>query len=213
MNIFLIGVSILAALGYGALFAGRPDKNITAAVVKTAAVAALAALALSFGLPWLVIGGLALGAAGDFALARKSEGWFLAGLAAFAVGHLAYLIALSDLPATSGTAVWLVWGMVGLLVLWTILWLAPKAGNLRWPVGGYGVIIGAMLGFALTLAPGMLLLKTGAVLFTLSDLLLSLRLFVVQNPRIQRQLDLLLWPAYWGGQALILWGFVQAMAA
>ena len=50
----------------------------------------------------------------------------------------------------------------------------------------------------------------GAALFVASDLLLALRLFVAQDAQAQRRLSLLLWPAYWGGQALILLGAIRA---
>ena len=50
----------------------------------------------------------------------------------------------------------------------------------------------------------------GAALFVASDLALSLRLFVAQGQRAQKRLSLLLWPAYWGGQALILLGAIRA---
>jgi uncharacterized membrane protein YhhN len=210
MNALLIGISVLAAVAYGVVFATRPVKGLPGALVKTTAVGALALLALVLGLPLLVVAGLALGAFGDFALARPGEKWFLAGMAAFAAGHLAYVIQMAGLPQVPGPALW-VWLPVGVLTLWALTWLAPKAGALRWPVSGYALIIGAMLGFALILAPGAETLKAGAVLFVLSDLLLSFRLFVVKDPGATRALDLALWPAYWGGQALILWGFVQVL--
>ena len=38
----------------------------------------------------LVVPGLALGALGDFFLTRRAEAAFLAGMGAFAAGHLAY---------------------------------------------------------------------------------------------------------------------------
>lgn len=211
MSAVLIGISLLAALAYGAVFSAPVDKGMAGALVKTAAVGALAVLALWLDQPWLVVAGLALGALGDFALARPGEAWFLAGMAAFALGHLAYVIQLAGLPQTTGIAVWLVWAGVAALVLWALAWLAPRAGALRWPVSVYALIIGAMAGFALILGPGMAVLKWGAVLFVASDLMLSFRLFVVQQAATKRRLDLALWPAYWGGQALILWGFVRAI--
>jgi uncharacterized membrane protein YhhN len=46
----------------------------------------------------------------------------------------------------------------------------------------------------------------GAALFVASDLLLSLDLFVVETPTLDRSISNALWPAYWSGQALILLG-------
>lgn len=209
----LIGAALLAAVVYGAVYAGRPDKGMAGALVKTAAVGALALLALWLRQPWLVVAGLALGALGDFALARPGEKWFLAGMAAFALGHLAYVIQMAGMPRIDGIPVWLVVALVAVVTIWALTWLAPKAGVLRWPVSGYSLIISAMLGLALVLGPGTATLKAGALLFVASDLLLSFRLFVVQDTRRQRVLDLVLWPAYWGGQSLILLGFHQALGA
>lgn len=211
METILIGMALLAAVIYGVVYAGQPDKGMTGALVKTVAVGALALLALWLRQPWLVVAGLAFGALGDFALARPGEKWFLAGMAAFALGHLAYVIQLAGMPRIEGSAVWLVGALVALVTLWALTWLAPKADALRWPVSGYCLIISAMLGLALVLAEGTAALKAGALLFVASDLLLSLRLFVVQDARSQRRLDHVLWPAYWGGQALILLGFFQAL--
>ena len=58
--------------------------------MKTASVALLALAGWMLGAPAWIVAGLALGALGDFALARPGTAAFLAGMAAFALGHLAY---------------------------------------------------------------------------------------------------------------------------
>ena len=41
----------------------------------------------------------------------------------------------------------------------------------------------------------------------LSDLVLALRMFILKPPRTRLIAPRLLWPLYWGGQALILFGW------
>ena len=96
------------------------------------------------------------------------------------------------------------------LILGLGLWLSSKAGDLRLPVLGYAVIIGAMAATVLILPPnaGRKDILLGAGLFLLSDALLALRMFVVTAPKPRLALGLAVWPAYWIGQALILIGSV-----
>ena len=66
-----------------------------------------------------------------------------------------------------------------------------------------------MMGLAAVLLPvaaGQGVLRLGAALFILSDLMLAVQMFVSRDQRMRRVLALTLWPAYWGGQALIAWG-------
>ena len=211
-------LSLAAAVGYGWRFAAAEEKGWTGAAVKTASTGLLAGLLAT--MPggawfWLVPLGLALGALGDLFLALKGERFFLAGVGAFGLGHLAYaggfLLrsgALGFDGISVGEGVVLV-VLAGLLVS-TEVWLAPRTGDLRWPVRGYVVLI-ALMGVAAVLlptAPGQGVLRWGAVLFILSDLMLAVQLFVTRDQGMRRRLALALWPAYWAGQALIAWGAV-----
>ncbi|MFM7333882.1 MAG: lysoplasmalogenase family protein, partial [Tabrizicola sp.] len=101
-------------------------------------------------------------------------------------------------------------GLLVALLLSTEVWLAPRTGDLRQPVRGYVGLIGLMGAAAILLPahPGQGVLRLGAALFILSDLMLALQLFVVKGEGVRRELALALWPAYWAGQALILWGAV-----
>lgn len=209
-------LSLGAAVAYWLVFATREVKGTAGAVVKTASTALLAGLALAMppgGWFWLIPVGLALGALGDLFLALGGVRWFLAGVGAFGLGHLAYAggflwrsgdlgfdpLSLAELAAL---------GLLMALLLSTEVWLAPRTGELRQPVRGYVGLIGLM-GLAAILLPshpGQGVLRLGAVLFILSDLMLALQLFVVTGQRARRMLALALWPAYWAGQALIAWG-------
>ncbi|SPH16770.1 hypothetical protein DEA8626_00281 [Defluviimonas aquaemixtae] len=208
-----IGFGAALAALYGVRFAGAAP-SASKSAVKTAATAALAASGLPLGAPWMVVAGLALGALGDFFLSRPGNQAFMAGMAAFAAGHLAYAgaflavgaDALPVLPALLLLA----------LALSTEVWLAPHTGALRWPVRGYVVVITLMAYTALSISAdvsGAVIAIAGAGLFILSDLLLALETFVVAAPDTRRGLARLLWPAYWGGQLLILVGLATAFSA
>lgn len=209
-------LSLAAAVAYWLLFATREVKGTAGLVVKTASTALLAALTLAMpvgGWFWLIPLGLALGALGDLFLALGGQRRFLAGVAAFGLGHLAYaggFLWRSGDIGFDGIAAGEVAALAVLLVLLasTELWLAPRTGDLRQPVRGYVGLIGLM-GVTAVLLPvnvGQDVLRLGAGLFILSDLLLALQLFVVTSPGLKWTLALVLWPAYWTGQALIAWG-------
>jgi uncharacterized membrane protein YhhN len=211
-------LSLAAAVAYWLVYAAREVKGTAGVVVKTASTALLAGLALAMppgGWFWLIPLGLALGALGDLFLALGGMRLFLAGVAAFGLGHLAYAGAFLwrsgelGYDGLAGAELATLAVLVALL-LSTEVWLAPRTGELRQPVRGYVGLIGVMGVTAVLLPahPGQALLRLGAELFILSDLLLAMQLFVVKDQRWRRVLALTLWPAYWTGQALILWGAV-----
>jgi uncharacterized membrane protein YhhN len=215
-------VSLAAAVAYWLVYATREVKGTAGAAVKTASTALLAALlagvmAMNPGQDWLwlIPLGLALGALGDLFLALTGMRMFLAGVAAFGLGHLAYaggFLLRSGVIGFDGLSTGEIAALVGLLGLIgsTEVWLAPRTGALRAAVRGYVGLIGLMGVAAILLPahPGMGALRSGAGLFLLSDLLLALQMFVLRDPAGRRRLALTLWPAYWAGQALIAWGAV-----
>lgn len=224
-GVVLAAGALAAAVVYGLRFAAREEKGGIGAGVKTASTGLLVpAMALvgqgGGGWFWLVPLGLALGALGDLCLALKGERMFRAGVAAFGLGHLAYaggfLLRSGELGfdgLSSGEGLALA-GLVVLLIS-TEVWLAPRTAGLRGPVRGYVALIGAM-GLAAVLlpaAPGQGVLRAGAALFILSDLMLAAQLFVTRDRGWRRGLSLTLWPAYWAGQALIGWGALQFWGA
>lgn len=201
----------MAGLYWGMIVAGR-ETGWAGSAVKTLSVAGLALSGALAGAPGLIVVGLALGSVGDFALSRPGDRAFLAGMAAFAAGHLAYALAFWGWTG-SGISFGQLFSLACLaaLIQSTETWLAPRTGALRHAVRGYVVIIGIMAALALFLAalPGRPWVQVGAGLFVASDLLLALRLFVVTGERRKAALGLAVWPAYWAGQALILWGAMQ----
>lgn len=215
MEWFGLAALALAAV-YWLRYSWRPEPGPAGAAVKAASTGLLAVILWrAAGLPlfWTIALGMTLGAVGDWFLARRGETAFLAGMAAFGVGHLAYaagMLARSSEIGFDGLSVAedVALGSILALVLSTEVWLAPRTGALRWPVRAYVVLIAAMGAAAVLLpaAPGQWALGLGAALFVASDLMLALRLFVVAEPGRRRLLCLALWPAYWSGQALIALG-------
>lgn len=205
-NVVMGGGAILAAI-YLLGFCWREGHGMARSLAKTGAVAALALAGWLSSAPFLVVLGLGLGALGDYLLSRPGQRAFLAGMAAFAAGHLAYAwyflsIAAPPLPVAFPGAV------IALLLLAASseFWLAPKTGALRWPVRVYVGVI-TLMGIAAFAVPSPVI-AAGAVLFILSDVLLSLHLFVWPGVRHGWALAILLWIAYWSGQFLILQGAV-----
>ena len=114
LNLALLA-SPLCFLAYWIGYAARDEVSWPRSLLKTLAtlLPALVGLAItrSGGLQLIYLG-LAFGALGDFALSRRGEPAFLAGMAAFVLGHLLYAYALwqrsqvmiaADLPGDSGS--------------------------------------------------------------------------------------------------------------
>lgn len=196
-------LSLSCALWFWVRSAGRDDPHAswTVSAIKTGAVAFLVPLACIQGAPGLIVAGLVLGALGDLALSRPGVRWFWAGMGAFGLGHAAYALAFADMP--QGTWVWGLMLAVLVLVASTEFWLAPHTGPLRMPVRIYGVIIGAMAIAALSMSDRPVVV-IGAFLFLVSDVILALRLFVLQRHHLLA--GRLLWPLYYLGQVFIMLG-------
>lgn len=149
---------------------------------------------------WIVIG-LVLGAIGDVALLGKSDTAFLAGLGAFLLGHLAYVIAAAQLvspaewPSHAGVLA-LAPLVVGIVVL---VWLWPRLGSMKVPVIAYVLTIIAMVIGAL--ASPVHYFQVGAVLFFASDLAVAKDKFVGASV-VNRVWGL---PCYYAAQLLIAW--------
>lgn len=184
----------VAALVTAALFAAdwwavwhrRPDVERLA---KPAAMVGLLTVALAAGATdssagrWLLLA-LVLGLVGDVFLLEDTPSRFVGGLAAFLVGHLAYVASFVavglDRPA---------WGWVGVVVLLVALVVgrrilpgavAQGGVALAVPVAVYMAVIGAMA--VLGWASGRPLVGLGASLFVVSDTVLAMGKFVQDRP-------------------------------
>ncbi len=160
------------------------------------AVGVLAANTSTFAI-W-ILSGLVLGAVGDVALLDKSDRAFLVGLAAFLLGHIAYVVAIATLlpPAR-----WLGPLAIAPVIVGggALAWLWPRLGKMKLPVTIYVLTIVTMVVGALAVRQPVL--TTGAVLFFASDLAVARDKFVEASV-VNRAWGL---PCYYAGQLLIAW--------
>ena len=131
---------------------------------------------------WWVVTGLVLSVAGDLALIPQDRRWFLVGLVAFLLGHVAYTVAFSQLAEPwSLPGTWLAACVAAGLLLFR--YFRPHLGRMLWPVLAYMVVISAMLVAALSLAAtdGTAFgwqVAAAAALFYLSDITVARSRFV-----------------------------------
>ncbi len=217
MNIFLIAAFLFAALEAWALY--KDDPRLEVAAKRDVMIALFLWLWTSTGLNgallWFGLG-ILLSLAGDVLLMISLDRLFLAGLAAFLLAHLAYLIGFNTpLPALStwGLILAVLIGISGVRLLRRIVAPLPAQGQagLRIPILVYGLVISLMLLSAMLKltdlswqAGAALLVALGAFLFYLSDILLAWMKFIapIHNGRIYNIL------AYHLGQIALIAGVV-----
>jgi len=160
----------------------------------------------------LVIAGVALGFAGDLFMAGVfGEQDVIRGMAAFGLGHIAYLLALREyalvLGLTNGALL-----ALGIVLLWLVGLLtwrgATRASTAPRPMIVMSLIYGLLLATVAGLAVGLALqalplwsLAIGGLLFVLSDGLIAMRLFAgLRRPYVGDAI----WATYIVAQALIV---------
>ena len=201
----LFGFGVMAAVLYLPRTGGRIC--MARSVRKTLPVTLFALAAIAEGAPVLLIAGLALSAIGDYALSRPGSKAFLIGMVAFAAAHLAYIVVMVRLGATLEVANWPIIAGLAVFGLSTEWWLRPHTGDLKWPVRAYVGIILAMALVALGLPDVRLIALWGALLFVVSDLILSIETFVLPAEDPRRKLaGKLVWVTYIGAQIGLFWG-------
>lgn len=163
----------------------------------------------------LVAVGMTFGLLGDLLLAEMlplKQG-FLAGMAAFALGHIAYIVAiLSQTPrvlwGAEGIAV-----LVGLVGWYLVVFRGADATVLRWAALPYALLLATTAGLATGLAlqtQVFVPLAIGAALFLLSDLLVAGERFGrLRFPHIGD----LVWLTYGPAQALIVYAVNNVLVA
>ena len=153
---------------------------------------------------WIGVG-LVLSLLGDALLALPNDP-FVAGLVAFLLAHLAYVVGYltrSRVPAWP-------WLLVAALAVAGFLYLLDTRGDLgplRVPVFVYAAVIGAMLWRAGSLArldrAGRWALA-GAALFVASDMVLAWNRFIAPDPTLRYVNILLYWAGQWGIAASVV---------
>ena len=157
----------------------------------------------------LVAAALVVQGAGDLLL----ELAFLAGVAAFLLGHLLYLgafwprrNALDEIAGGTKLAV----GALALLAAGFLAILAPRLrGAQAIAIPLYVAALAAMVAAAWWVGRGRPWVPIGASLFLLSDALLGLELFAGGAPGGRA----LIWPLYVGGQVAIAAGWTRPVEA
>lgn len=202
--------AVVALLDWAAV--ARGSRRLEA-VFKPAALATLIVVALVLGATdstagaWLLVA-LGFGLLGDIALLSGSAPRFKAGLAAFLVGHLAYVVAFIVAPGAAFTPAT---GLIGGLVLAASISftkdvlptiMRTEGTSLAVPVAAYMTVIGAMLFAGFT--SGIALVAAGAAIFVASDSILARDRFVAPLPRGH----LMVMVTYHLGQALIVVGLL-----
>lgn len=205
----MVAVAILAGCAVcvsALLWAEAADRPAARAAFKIAASLLFVLFALERGAiasvyGQIVLAGLALCALGDALLLRRAQAAFLAGMAAFAAGHAAYIAAFFAGGAEYRPGVF----AAALIMAWFAFaicrWLWPQLGQFRLPVVGYSAIISVMVvaAVALALTRGWPLVAAGAAIFAISDVAVARDRFVAEK------LSNRLWglPAYYAAQLLI----------
>ncbi len=211
MTTLLFWIAAACALAYLPLTA-RPAGTLRS-MLKTASVVLLAGVAILASAPWLLILALTFCAIGDALLSRETDSTFMAGIGAFAAGHLAYIALFMTSPSSSPEQIFdhpaIFWSLIILGIVIATL-LTPRAGDLKIPVLAYIPII---LGMGITV---LALPETGALRWALpaamafiaSDLALATEKFLLPaNHPALKLASYLVWPLYWAAQAGFLIAF------
>lgn len=163
----------------------------------------------------LIALGMTLGFVGDLFMANLMPGSqpVLGGMAAFGLGHVAYIAAGLRASATYGldavaprAIAWIVWLAVGLVGWYVAVMRGPERTVLHWMALPYALLLSSTAGIATGLAVqsgAFLPFALGGALFLLSDLILAAGLFSGwRHPRR----DDIVWLLYGPGQMLIVYG-------
>lgn len=205
----ILAVSLSAALLYAILLRAAPSN--TRMVSKAASTALLATFAAVRNDAWLLVPALGLGSLGDAFLAWPGEKAFLRGLASFLVAHLFYIALFVQIG--HGTALimaenWHKGVATSMLALAPVMsfTLVPRVpSTLRIPIIVYSTVILVMVLSVLTIDNHQVV--TGAVLFALSDSILSTDEFLVPpDSAVRPLLQYSVWVLYYSGQLLIASG-------
>ncbi len=202
-----VGIAGIAALIYLLVYCHAPASTLKT-VVKTLSVAALVLAAWWGGGPiWLILA-LSLCAAGDYFLSRDTEATFLAGVGAFALGHLAYVQLFLGTPGTAFSVLTQPLAFIFVIMLvgygvGMMTQLFRRAGDLRYAVMVYVPIIIAMgiTAFCVPHVGALWLVLPAAILFMISDSVLAAELFLIRDDQpLRRTTPYVIWAFYWLAQ-------------
>ncbi|MFF9482511.1 lysoplasmalogenase family protein [Streptomyces sp. NPDC014733] len=168
--VHLVALLVRTATGSGGGAHAVADAAVLA--TKPALMPVLAGYALTRGGPPLLAGALLLGCSGDTLLQIGGDLLFLLGMAAFAAGHVCYLVVFArhgTAPGRARTAAAAGAYVLAWAALVALLWPGLPA-DLRGPVAGYSLLLTGMAFGSLRIGP---LAAAGGLLFLLSDTLIA----------------------------------------
>lgn len=182
MRWLIVATAVLVAALLVSLRAERPRLGWVFKPLAAACFVAAGVVCGALERPWtqVLFAGLVLAAIGDVLLIPKGKRTFLAGLATFLLGHVAYAIAF----AVRGVDLAWALGALALLALASVpvlRWLWPHVdAKMRAPVAAYVTVITAMVALAAGTfgAHGNPWILAGALGFYLSDLAVARDRFV-----------------------------------
>jgi YhhN-like protein len=218
--------TLWAALLFGGFILGRPsaedDRRMPTwtRMASSVTLVVIAWLGVYFtratpvgGYALLIAIGMSLGLLGDLILAQviPFTEHVLGGIAAFGLGHIAYLAAAIGLARQFGlvapVALWsmlALWLVVGVAGWYLVVFRGQKPTALHWAALPYALLLASVAGVFMGLALQSSLIipaAIGAILFLASDLILASQLFAGRSfPLIGD----IIWLTYGPGQALIV---------
>ncbi|WDE07121.1 lysoplasmalogenase [Thalassomonas viridans] len=150
----------------------------------------------------LFLTGLVFSVFGDFFLGYDSNNWFIFGLGAFFIAHIAYILALMPVAKSNGGKTYAILAYLagGGLVLSLLL---PGLGELLIPVIAYISILLVMAICALLSEKSNAWMVIGGLSFVASDALIGLNKFYLTIPQAQFFIMI----SYYFAQYALLQGF------
>jgi hypothetical protein len=236
-SVWLAGLLILwAALLFGGFIFGRVNAGRTGRIplwtrIASSAVLVLAAwseYAVSRGtttglFALLIAVGMTMGLVGDLFMARllPVSQYVLFGMAAFGLGHTAYiaggiLYGNQHGLAEAGTryGVWAIWLLVGVIGWYLAVFQGQeKRSAMHWMALPYALLLASTASVATGLAvqdAALWPMAVGAALFLFSDLILAAHLF---NGLFFPLIEDAIWLTYGPGQMLIVYSVSSALGA
>lgn len=236
MNLWLTGLLMLwAALLFGGFAFGRVGAERTGRMPMWTRLASSAVLVVA-GWSWYVVSrgtttslfalliaiGMTLSLLGDLFMARllPVAQYVVIGMAAFGLGHMAYiaggiLYGNQHGLAEAGTryGIWALWLVVGLVGWYCAVCRGQKRTPLHWIALPYALLLASTAGVATGLAvqeAALWPMAVGATLYLIGDLILAARLF---NGLFFPLIEDAIWLTYGPGQMLIVYSVGSALGA
>ncbi len=200
-GITLLGLAVMLV----AEWKGHRPARATAKPIASAGFIGVALACGATATPWgiALLVALILSWWGDVLLLWRNHAGFLAGLVAFLLGHVGFVVAFVlrgvDLKVVAIAAV-----IVLLVAIGVGRWLLPRAPvRLRWPIVAYMTVISAMVAtaFGTAVAVPAFAIAGASVAFFISDICVAIDRFIAPGFAVRA----VLLPLYYGAQLVFAW--------